>query len=150
MATLADAAGSGPILLGTDFGPASAAAERSAIERAKREGSPLLAVHAIDPGGLRLPGGRFRQRFDQVRDERNRDAARLVDRARAAGVHVQVLIWNGDPVTCLVEAALAEGASRIVVGSHGRGRIGRAIAGSVSMSVSERAPCPVEVIRADR
>ena len=58
---------SGPIVLGTEFGPVSTAAERVAIEQARRAGVPLLIVHGIDPGRLRLPGGRFLQRVDQAR-----------------------------------------------------------------------------------
>ena len=139
----------GPILLGTDFGPVSAAAERAAIGQAGRDGVPLLAVHALDSGRLRLPGGRFLMRVDQARAARERDAAALVERARAYGVEARVLIWDGDPASCIVDAAQAEGATQIVLGSHGRGRIGRAIAGSVSAAVLERAACPVSVIRAE-
>jgi nucleotide-binding universal stress UspA family protein len=137
----------GPIVLGTEFGPVSAAAERVAIRHARREGVPLVIVHAIDPGRLRGPAGIFRQRIDQVRASREAAARALVERVRSAGVEAQLLIWDGDPATCVLEAARAEGASRIVVGSHGRGRIGRAIAGSVSTELRERAACPVEVVR---
>lgn len=138
----------GPIVLGTDFGPTSAAAERAAIEAAAAAHVDLVVVHAIDPGRLRLPGGGWRERVDQVRAERERDAARLVERARASGVAARVLIWSGDPATCVVDAAEAEGASRIVVGSHGRGRLARVIIGSVSQRIRGRAACEVEVVSA--
>jgi nucleotide-binding universal stress UspA family protein len=137
----------GPIVLGTDFGAVSAAAERVAIRHARRDGVPLVIVHAIDMGRLRGAGGLFRQRIDQARASRELAARALVDRVRAAGVEAQLLIWDGDPATCVLDAARAEGASRIVIGSHGRGRLGRAIAGSVSAAVLERASCPVEVVR---
>jgi nucleotide-binding universal stress UspA family protein len=139
----------GPIVLGTDFGPVSAAAERAAIRAAAERGADLVIVHAIDARTLRLPGGRWRERVDQARAGREREAAFAVARARAGGVAARVLIWNGDPATCVVEAAKAEGADRIVVGSHGRGRIGRLIAGSVSASVVGQAACPVEIVAAD-
>ena len=137
----------GPIVLGTDFSPVSAAAERVGIRLAQRAGVPLVIVHAIDPGRLRLPGGLVRQRLDQARASREAAARALVQRVRAAGVEPQLLIWDGDAASCLLEAARAEGASRIVVGSHGRGRIARALVGSVSTDVTEHAPCPVEVVR---
>ena len=139
----------GPIVLGTEFGAVSAAAERVAIARALAGDVPLLIVHGIDPGRLRLPGGRFHLRFDQARAAREADAQMTMRRARDAGVRPQVLIWDGDPATCIVDAARSEGASRIVVGSHGRGRLGRAIVGSVSSAVADLADCPVEVVRAD-
>lgn len=139
----------GPIVLGTEFGSVSAGAERIAIGLAMRAGVPLLIVHGIDPGRLRLPGGRFLQRIDQARAARQADAAQMMERIRQAGVTPQVLIWNGDPATCIVEAARAEGAARIVVGSHGRGRLGRAIVGSVSATVAAQADCPVDIVRGD-
>jgi nucleotide-binding universal stress UspA family protein len=146
---LAAARARGPIVLGTEFGPVSAAAERVAIRQALRDGVPLVIVNAIDPGRLRLPGGRYLQRVDQARAARQAAAVALLERVRAAGVEPQLLIWDGDPATCVVEAAQAEGASRIVVGSHGRGRIGRAIAGSVSAEIVEMATCPVDIVRDD-
>jgi nucleotide-binding universal stress UspA family protein len=139
-------AATGPIVVGTDFGPASAAAERAAIGIAARCGRDLVVVHAIDPGRLRLPGGLWRERLDQARAARQRDAASLVARARLSGVSARVLIWTGDPATCVVDAARAEGADRIVVGTHGRGRIARAIVGSVSGDVLGLANCQVDVI----
>ncbi len=137
----------GPIVLGTEFGSVSAAAERVAIRHARREGVPLVIVHAIDVGRLRGAGGLFRQRVDQARASRELAARALVDRVRSAGVQAQLLIWDGDPATCVVDAARGEGASRIVIGSHGRGRLGRAFAGSVSAAILERASCPVDVVR---
>jgi len=139
----------GPIVLGTDFGPASAAAERAAISRARAGGADLVIVHAIDPGRLHLPGGLWPLRVDQVRARRERDAAALVAVARESGVSARVLIWVGDPATCVVDAARAEGAERIVVGTHGRGPIGRAIVGTISGAVSAQAGCQVEVIGPD-
>jgi len=139
----------GPIVFGTEFGAVSRAAEEVAIRLALHAGSALLAVHGIDPGRLRLPGGLFRLRLDQARAAREVEAAALTARVRAAGVEPQILIWSGDPATCVVEAAQAEGASRIVVGTHGRGRLGRVIAGSVSAAIAERAGCPVDIVRGD-
>ncbi len=142
-------ASTGPIVLGTEFGPVSSAAERVAIRLASSAGVPLLVVHGIDPGRLRLPGGRFLQRVDQARAARQADASALIERIRAAGVQPQLLIWDGDPATCILEASRAEGASRIVVGSHGRGRLGRAIIGSVSATIASQADCPVDIVRGD-
>ncbi|MFL5779371.1 MAG: universal stress protein [Chloroflexota bacterium] len=149
MSSVAPFAAPGPIVLGTDFGSVSGAAERMAIQAAAAADSELVIVHAIDPGRLRLPGGHWRARVDQARTERERDAAQLVAIARESGVRARVLIWTGDPATCIGEAARAEGATRIVIGSHGRGAIGRALAGSVSRTVRETASCQVAVVTSD-
>jgi len=141
--------GPGPILLATEFGPVSWAAERVAIRLARDARVPLLIVHAIDLRRLRMPGGRFRQRIDQARSDREHDTNAILARVEAAGVRAQVLVWEGDPATCVLDAARAEGASRIVVGSHGRGRLGRALVGSVSASVADAADRPVHIVRGE-
>jgi nucleotide-binding universal stress UspA family protein len=63
------------------------------------------------------------------------------------GVAVSFLIWEGEPGESIVDAAIAERADLIVVGSHGRGAVGRFLIGSVSDHVVRHAPCPVLVVR---
>jgi nucleotide-binding universal stress UspA family protein len=137
------------IVLGTDLGDASIAAERTAFDLAQRLGSELLVINVIDPGGLRLPGGRFQTRIGQVREEREAAVAHIVARARARGIAARFLVWQGEPGAGLLEAALAEGAALLVVGSHRRGRLGRLILGSVSAYVVDHATVPVLVVRGD-
>ena len=135
------------VVLATDLSATSEAATTAALDLAGTLGARLLAVSVIDPGSLRLPGGRFRQRVDQVRSEREHVAQSLVARGRSIGVPVDFLVWEGDPGESIIEAARAEGADLIVVGSHGRGTVGRVLIGSVSDHVVRNAPCPVLVVR---
>jgi len=135
------------VVLATDLSPTSEAATTAALDLAGTLGARLLAVSVIDPGSLRLPGGRYRQRVDQVRGDRERVAQALVARGRSAGVAVDFLVWEGDPGEAIIEAAAAERADMIVVGSHGRGTVGRFLIGSVSDHVVRNAPCPVLVVR---
>jgi nucleotide-binding universal stress UspA family protein len=137
----------GRILLATDLSEASSAATEQAFELAARLSSPLLVVSVIDPGTLRRPGVSFGARIDQIRSQREGAAADLVARGRRSGVDVTFLIWEGDPGEAIVEAAEAERADLVVVGSHGRSSFGRAIVGSVSDHVVRHAPCPVLVVR---
>jgi nucleotide-binding universal stress UspA family protein len=135
------------LLLATDLSEASASATDEAFELATRLDASLLVVSVIDPGSLLMPGGRFRVRIDQVRERREQLAQELVERGREAGVEVSFLIWTGDPGDMIVEAAEAEHADMILVGSHGRGAVGRLFLGSVSEHVVRNAPCPVLVVR---
>jgi nucleotide-binding universal stress UspA family protein len=135
------------VMLATDLTQASDAATDTALELATRLGARLLAVSVIDPGSLRLPGGRFRARIDQVRAEHERRATELVTRGRSNGVTVDFLVWEGDPGESIVEAANSESADMIIVGSHGRSTVGRFLIGSVSDHVVRNAPCPVLVVR---
>ena len=54
----------------------------------------------------------------------------------------------GSPVGEVVKAAKDWPADLIVIGSHGRGGIRRALLGSVAEGVMRQAPCPVLVVRA--
>jgi len=135
------------ILLATDLSHASDVATEWAFDLADRVGASLLVVSVIDPRELRLPGGRFLARVDQVRERREPVARELVQRGRRSGVRVTFLVWDGDPAESIVAAAASEGADLVLVGSHGRGPIGRLLLGSVSEYVVRNAPCPVLVAR---
>ncbi len=135
------------LLLATDLSEASSAATEQAFDLAGRLGASLLVVSVIDPGSLLLPGGRFHSRIDQVRDRRASIAQSLVERGRTEGIPVSFLVWDGDPGDMIVSAAEAEHADMVVVGSHGRGAVGRLLLGSVSEHVVRHAPCPVLVVR---
>jgi nucleotide-binding universal stress UspA family protein len=54
----------------------------------------------------------------------------------------------GGPATEIVKAAREWPADLIVIGSHGRGGVQRALLGSFSEGVMRHAPCPVLVVRA--
>ena len=135
------------VLVATDTTPASAGAERAGLELASRAGASLILLSVIDPSRLRVPGGLFHTRVDQVRSERESALARIVANARRLGVAAQFLIWEGDPGASVIEAAEAEGADVIVVGSHARNLVGRLLLGSVSAFVVEYGKRPVVVVR---
>jgi nucleotide-binding universal stress UspA family protein len=135
------------LLLGTDLGRTSELATAWAFDLARRHGADLLVVSVIDPNDLRRQTGRFGTRWDQVRDRRHQAAQQLVERGRAMDVPVSFLVWTGEPGESIVSAAEAEDVDLVVVGTHGRGTIGRLLLGSVSEHVVRNAPCPVLVIR---
>lgn len=137
------------ILLATDLTAASEIATDWAFALAERNGADLLVVSVIDPRELRQESQRTGLRWDQVRDRRQSAAQELVARGHPSGLDVRFLVWTGDPGESIVSAAEAEAADLIVVGTHGRGTIGRLLLGSVSEHVVRHAPCPVLVARPD-
>jgi nucleotide-binding universal stress UspA family protein len=134
----------------TDTSTTSAGAERAGVEIAGQMGASLVFVSVIDPARLRLPGGLFHTRVDQVRSQREAALARTVAQARDLGVAAQFLIWEGEPGSSVIDAADAEGADLIVVGSHNRGPIGRRLLGSVSSYVVRHARGQVVIVRPDQ
>lgn len=135
------------ILLATDLSPASDGAAAQAIDLAHDLGADLLVMSAIDQPNSVTRDGVVR-RLEHVRLERELAAQDVVARGRARGVHVRFLIWDGPPGEAIVDVARSEQVDMVVVGSHGRGMVGRFFIGSVSEHVVRHAPCPVLVVRA--
>jgi nucleotide-binding universal stress UspA family protein len=73
----------------------------------------------------------------------------LAARARdlSGGLPVRPRVLSGDPAAELL--TLAAGADEVVVGSHGAGRFGRLLIGSVGARVAEHATCAAIVVRGE-
>lgn len=134
------------ILLATDLSAASDGASVQALDLAHDLGADLLVLSVIDSTSGRLQG-RSGDRMDQLRASRELAAQGLVNRGRKDGVQVSFLIWEGNPGEAIVDVATSEEVDLVVVGSHGRGSVGRLFIGSVSEHVVRHAPCPVLVVR---
>jgi nucleotide-binding universal stress UspA family protein len=135
------------VLLATDLSAVSEAATEQAIDLARRLQGRLLVLNVLET--RRLVGIGHHERVDQARAEREPLLAEIVQRARAAGVGAEFLVWTGEPAEAILSAAEAEQAALVVVGSHGRVRAGRLLLGSVSDHLVRNADCPVVVVRPD-
>ena len=60
------------------------------------------------------------------------------------------MVCVGFPKQIILDEAEGWGADLIVVGSHGRGLMGRFLLGSVSQAVALNARCSVEIVRCRR
>ena len=130
------------LLLATDLGDTSEAATEHAIALAAQLSARLLVVTVIDP----RPRRGHRPRPVEERERVSEAVHAVAARARQRGANASFLVWDGDPAESIIAAAEAEGADVIVVGSHRRSPVGRAILGSVSDEVVRSAPCPVLVV----
>jgi len=80
-----------------------------------------------------------------------REAKRLLakfEERHAARSSAPEFLELGVPAAKIIDAAKKWPADLIVMGSHGRGKIGGLFLGSVSQEVLHHAPCPVLVVRA--
>jgi nucleotide-binding universal stress UspA family protein len=70
--------------------------------------------------------------------------------AKGSKVQVRAEAVEGDCVSALVDLATQRGADLIVVGSHGRSGLSRALLGSVAEGILRSSPLPVLVTHAPR
>lgn len=119
---------SGEIVLATDLSESSAAAARVAVDYAHRLGARLHLLHVLWPPTDPAP-----------RPALERLAAEL-----RAVAPVVTAVESGVPVAeKIVGYAARHRAGLIVVGTHGRSGVTRALLGSVAERVVRTAPCPV-------
>jgi nucleotide-binding universal stress UspA family protein len=134
------------ILVPTDFSTASDAAVPHAEALARQSSAELLILHVEEPPlaygsgelyyGLPEPNAELIQKM--------LDAVKPSDPA----VPCRHRLVMGDPAAEILRIAAEEGAEMIVMGTHGRTGLFRALMGSVAEAVVRRAPCPVLVYRA--
>ena len=137
------------IVLGVDGSPGADLATGEAIELAHETGWPLRVLAAWTVSSLELSAApMMAPDFAAVAKERAQAALDdAVRRAEEAGVGVIPYLRHGEAAAELSSVAELMGDAVIVVGSHGRGAIGRAMLGSVSTKLVHTAPCPVLVVR---
>jgi nucleotide-binding universal stress UspA family protein len=139
------------IVAGVDGSAASDAAVSWAAREAALRNVPLTLVHmlnAIVPTFPQMPlpsGVAVWQEEDgqQVLERAVKIAQHAVQPDRQIAIATE--LKTSPPVPTL--AALSEEAEMVVVGSNGRGAVGRVLLGSVSSGVVRSAKCPVAVIR---
>ena len=73
---------------------------------------------------------------------------KLADTRRSSGTIGDVMLRTGDARDLILQACEEVKADLIVMGTHGRRGVSRALLGSVAESVVRSAPCPVLTIRA--
>ena len=133
------------ILVGTDFAECSSAAIEHAIELALASHASLTLVHAYSVPyvytGLTLPA-----LLPGFRDAAEAELTKVLDAVRARVPNVAGLVVAGSPWEQILEVAEARGSDLIVVGSHGRKGLPRAVIGSVAEKVVRLSRVPVLVV----
>lgn len=139
------------ILVPTDFSAGSEAAWRAAQRLAGALGAELVLVHVFVETPLffegPFAGERVREVYASARAWVQEQLDKWTADARATGRTVRAALRTGVPYQEIVAAARDERADLIVLGTHGRGGLDRALLGSVADRVIRTAPCPVMTVR---
>ena len=137
------------ILVATDFTPVGNAAVDYAIATAQALSARVHLLHVSEPSAALDPFGMIELR-DLDRAERRAHARlqqRVDDACGTGGVEVDCSVEVGPPAAEILRSAERLQADMIVLGTHGRDGLQRALLGSVAESVLRRAHCPVLVVR---
>lgn len=140
------------ILVATDFGEASDAALAYGRALARQFSARLHVLHVVDDVYFRLGGDAYMAVLPELQQQLEADAT----------TKLNALLIDDDPVRLPVTKAVATSSAAaaavtdyardhaidlIVVGTHGRGAVGRLFLGSVAERIVRTAPCPVLTVR---
>jgi nucleotide-binding universal stress UspA family protein len=148
-ATMATSDGLGPVVAGIDGSEESFNALRHAVREADWRGTSLHVVHALDvtPAILHLSDNRAITTMDLAKS----DARVIWERAEPilaeATTDTVRVDREGDPGRALVAYCDEVGASVLVVGPRGRGKVRELLLGSTAKASIESSHCDVLVVK---
>jgi len=124
----------------------------AAVEMAAAFGAKLWLLHVAAPEpdfvGYRAGPQEVRDSIADALHEEHAELSAMAERMAASGIDVEPLMVQGPTVEAIVGKANDLDVDLIVLGSHGRGRLLRALVGSVSVGVLHAAHRPVLIVPA--
>jgi universal stress protein A len=138
------------ILVPTDLSEGAADALELACELAAKLDATVHLLNAIQIPALGVPelGVALASTVIDEMIEENQKALDVLANTKRATTRIgQVVLKTGDARDAINAAAKELGADLIVMGTHGRRGISRALLGSVAETVVRSAPCPVLTVR---
>jgi nucleotide-binding universal stress UspA family protein len=144
------------VLVATDFEPASTSALAYGREIARKFGATMHVLHVVENLNGYVMGGEGAVMIGamprQVRLELEAAAREELRKALASAdvstLHARAVVeTSGNAAESIVEYARENAIDLIVIGTHGRGAVGRVLMGSVADKVVRHAPCPVLAVK---
>lgn len=120
------------VVVPTDFSACAEEAWALAQRVAQVSGSELVLVHVLEA---------------PLDSEARETLEQWAAKARQRGLKARTVVRTGTPHQEIVALATDERADLVVIGTHGRGGLNRALLGSVADRVVRLAPCPVLTVR---
>lgn len=139
------------ILVATDFSEPSQKAVRYALELAKKFNTRLHVLHVIREMVFYSPAfGGYMPSREQYAAAAAAGLKYAVDSDLAENIPVTTEYRFGSPHSEIVKCAGESDCSLIVVGTHARAELSRAVIGSVAENVVRHASCPVLTVHDDQ
>ena len=140
------------IVYATDLSSVSEPAWDEARRLGRLFGAEILLLHVVPPPLVFPAEGYFPpQLYEDLLRNARRTAQdgfdRLLASVAGSGLKVRIRLEEGPPAQRILEAVAEEAADLVVVGTHGRTGLQRAIVGSVADRLVRQATCPVLTVR---
>jgi universal stress protein A len=138
------------VLIAVDSEPVTVRAVETGVDLAQALGAEVAFIHVVD-SSLAYPGDTGTPPHEMIASAKL-DAKKLITtiRQRLPPQSPAIeFIEVGRPSEEIVKGAKEWSADLIVIGSHGRRGMQRALLGSVAEAVMRHAPCPVVVVRTE-
>ena len=130
------------ILFATDFSPAAEAALPYAIGLAKQYGAKVHGLHVRFPATYPIVGPEAMPQVLEAAEEQAKFEANQMHEMLATVPH-DVTVTEGDFWPTLNEMVNQQKVDLIVMGTHGRKGVSRALLGSAAEEIFRKASCPV-------
>ena len=122
-----------------------------ALRIAEKFGSKITAITVLGPN-TQHSGGISLERAIEIQDEHENAATKILKDlevlAKEKGVEFSFnVIFEPSPYKGIVNFSNSNSVDLIIIGSHGRSGIKKALLGSVAAGVVEHANCPVLIIK---
>jgi nucleotide-binding universal stress UspA family protein len=133
------------ILVPTDFSEHAERATEVAAALAAKLGAGLTLLHVAHRPEYAY-GQRTGQSLDDLLPGAQDALDRAVARARQSNLEVEPALVSGTPWESILRVAHERGVDLIVMGTHGRRGVPRALLGSVAEKVLRSSPVPVTIV----
>ena len=132
------------IMLAVDGSEQATWAAQAAAGLAEPLGAEIVLVHVMNTQAVGASELAFTEPELLSTLRRRADATFTAVRAEIPlNVRVQRLLREGDPAKEIIASAVEWDADLVVMGTHGRGRLGTFLLGSTAEAVIRGSPCPV-------
>lgn len=139
------------LLVPTDFGEASDRALAYAVGLAKKLGADVVVLHAFEIPMVGFPDGAMvatAELTSRILEGAQAGLDRSLARHKGDGVTMRAVVRQGDAWRSVLDAAAEFSAGMIVMGTHGRRGLPRALIGSVAEKIVRTATVPVLTVHA--
>ena len=135
------------VLVPTDFSESARHAFTYGVSFAREFQAELVLLHVVENLTVGYASDLFpvpmAEVFQEISGYAKAELAKLAEEARQRGVVVAELVAQGKPSAEIIRHAAENSVDMIVLGTHGKGMLDKALFGSTAERVIRRAPCPV-------